>query len=58
MNDEDLLKAKELKEEIARAEKDFDVITDPTDSKDNEEHIKRLAKELAKILTKDNQNAD
>jgi len=53
MNQVDFKRAKELKEEIARAEKDFDVITSPSDSKDNEKYIQQLAKELAKVLCKD-----
>jgi len=53
MNDKDLQKVKEIKEEIARAEKDFDVITSPSDSKDNERHIQNLAKQMARLLNKD-----
>jgi len=40
---------KELREEIKIAEKDFDVITSPTDYRDNERYIKELEKELKEI---------
>jgi hypothetical protein len=49
----DFERAKELKEDIARAEKDFDVITSPTDYRDNEKLIQSLAKELTRVLCKD-----